>query len=182
MIVLHMKREPLMCLSLRLFRLKHFWKFISSHDSLLHIRMKERPWIRLLLVMSNSGWFFQAFPGLAVYTATKFFVEALTQSLRLETVGSGVKVTSIQPGRRIARLFVACRTGGVAEQSAKSVERDKFGLVLCSVKRGLFYRLDYLIPKWSENCLTFFLSYRWCFHRLWDRKYRYRGLLIFMVD
>lgn len=33
-----------------------------------------------------------------MYAATKFFVEALTQSLRLETVGSGVKVTSIQPG------------------------------------------------------------------------------------
>ena len=38
------------------------------------------------------------FPGLAVYSATKFFVEAFTKGLRSETCGSGVKVTSIQPG------------------------------------------------------------------------------------
>jgi NADP-dependent 3-hydroxy acid dehydrogenase YdfG len=38
------------------------------------------------------------FPGLAVYSASKFFVEALSQALRLETVGSGVKVTTSQPG------------------------------------------------------------------------------------
>ena len=60
----------------------------------LHIRMKS-PIPKLTLVCNYS---FQAFAGLAVYSATKFFVEALTQSLRLETVGSGVKVTSIQPG------------------------------------------------------------------------------------
>ena len=40
----------------------------------------------------------QPFPGLAVYVATKYFVEGLTQSLRLEVVGTGVKLTSIQPG------------------------------------------------------------------------------------
>ena len=43
-------------------------------------------------------YIFQTFPGLTVYSATKYFVESLTQGLRLEIVGSGVKVTSIQPG------------------------------------------------------------------------------------
>ena len=47
----------------------------------------------------------QAFAGLAVYTASKFFVEALTQSLRLEIVGSGVKVTSIQPGMTVSEII-----------------------------------------------------------------------------
>ena len=44
-------------------------------------------------------YIFQTFPGLTVYSATKYFVESLTQGLRLEIVGSGVKVTSIQPGK-----------------------------------------------------------------------------------
>jgi NADP-dependent 3-hydroxy acid dehydrogenase YdfG len=35
---------------------------------------------------------------LAVYSASKFFVEALSQGLRLETAGTGLKVTTVQPG------------------------------------------------------------------------------------
>ena len=58
---------------------------------------------KLLLTRSHS---FQSFPGLAVYSGTKYFVEALTQGLRLELVGSGVKVTAIQPGLNTSnRLF-----------------------------------------------------------------------------
>ena len=72
-----------------------------------------------------------------MYTATKFFVEALTQSLRLETVGSGVKVTSIQPGMSTVELLYSGHLG--------DMECDKFGLTLCSVKPGLFYWFGYLI-------------------------------------
>ena len=38
------------------------------------------------------------YPGLAVYSASKFFVEALSKGLRLETAGTGVKVSTVQPG------------------------------------------------------------------------------------
>jgi NADP-dependent 3-hydroxy acid dehydrogenase YdfG len=50
----------------------------------------------IVIISSDAGR--KVFPGLAVYSASKFFVEALSQGLRLETAGTGVKVTTIQPG------------------------------------------------------------------------------------
>ena len=38
------------------------------------------------------------YPGLAVYSASKYFVEALSKGLRLETAGTGLRVTTVQPG------------------------------------------------------------------------------------
>lgn len=50
----------------------------------------------IVAVSSDAGR--KVFPGLGVYSASKFFVEATLQALRLETVGSGLRVTAIQPG------------------------------------------------------------------------------------
>ncbi|KFH45547.1 Linear gramicidin synthase subunit D-like protein [Hapsidospora chrysogenum ATCC 11550] len=50
----------------------------------------------IVAISSDAGR--KVFPGLGVYSASKFFVEATLQSLRLETVGSGLRVTSVQPG------------------------------------------------------------------------------------
>jgi NADP-dependent 3-hydroxy acid dehydrogenase YdfG len=59
-------------------------------------RMLERGRGHIVTISSDAGR--KVFPGLAVYSASKFFVEALSQGLRLETAGTGVKVTTIQPG------------------------------------------------------------------------------------
>jgi NADP-dependent 3-hydroxy acid dehydrogenase YdfG len=59
-------------------------------------RMLERGRGHILTISSDAGR--KVFPGLAVYSASKFFVEALSQGLRLETAGTGVKVTTVQPG------------------------------------------------------------------------------------
>jgi len=58
--------------------------------------MLERGKGHILTISSDAGR--KVFPGLAVYSASKFFVEALSQGLRLETVGTGLKVTTVQPG------------------------------------------------------------------------------------
>lgn len=50
----------------------------------------------IVTISSDAGR--KVFPGLTVYSASKFFVEALSQGLRLETAGTGLKVTTIQPG------------------------------------------------------------------------------------
>ena len=50
----------------------------------------------IVTISSDAGR--KVFPGLSVYSASKFFVEALSQGLRLETAGTGLRVTTVQPG------------------------------------------------------------------------------------
>jgi NADP-dependent 3-hydroxy acid dehydrogenase YdfG len=56
----------------------------------------------IITISSDAGR--KVFPGLAVYSGSKFFVEALSQGLRLETAGTGIKVTTIQPGNVATEL------------------------------------------------------------------------------
>jgi NADP-dependent 3-hydroxy acid dehydrogenase YdfG len=58
--------------------------------------MLERGSGHIVTISSDAGR--KVFPGLSVYSASKYFVEALSQGLRLETAGTGVRVTTIQPG------------------------------------------------------------------------------------
>lgn len=58
--------------------------------------MMERGRGHIVTISSDAGR--KVFPGLAVYSASKFFVEALSQGLRLETAGTGLRVTTVQPG------------------------------------------------------------------------------------
>ena len=58
--------------------------------------MLERGQGHIVTISSDAGR--KVFPGLAVYSASKFFVEALSRGLRLETAGTGLKVTTVQPG------------------------------------------------------------------------------------
>jgi NADP-dependent 3-hydroxy acid dehydrogenase YdfG len=64
--------------------------------------MLQRRKGHIVTISSDAGR--KVFPGLAVYSASKFFVEALSQGLRLETAGKGLKVTTIQPGNVATEL------------------------------------------------------------------------------
>jgi NADP-dependent 3-hydroxy acid dehydrogenase YdfG len=65
----------------------------------------------IVTISSDAGR--KVFPGLAVYSASKFFVEALSQGLRLETAGTGIKVTTVQPGN-VATDLVSMSADGEA--------------------------------------------------------------------
>jgi thioester reductase-like protein len=57
----------------------------------------------IIAISSDAGR--KVFPGLGVYSASKFFVEATLQALRVETAGTGLRVTSIQPGNTATELL-----------------------------------------------------------------------------
>jgi NADP-dependent 3-hydroxy acid dehydrogenase YdfG len=65
--------------------------------------MLQRGSGHIVAISSDAGR--KVFPGLGVYSASKFFVEATLQSLRLETAGKGLRVTSIQPGNTATDLL-----------------------------------------------------------------------------
>ncbi|RDW61990.1 putative NRPS-like enzyme [Coleophoma cylindrospora] len=57
----------------------------------------------IVAISSDAGR--KVFPGLGVYSASKFFVEATLQALRVETAGTGLRVTSVQPGNTATELL-----------------------------------------------------------------------------
>lgn len=65
--------------------------------------MLERGVGHVVAISSDAGR--KVFPGLGVYSASKFFVEATLQALRVETAGTGLRVTSIQPGNTATELL-----------------------------------------------------------------------------
>jgi NADP-dependent 3-hydroxy acid dehydrogenase YdfG len=52
-----------------------------------------------LVIAVNSGSGFSSGPGAGAYSASKFALRALTDALREEERGNGVRVTSLHPGR-----------------------------------------------------------------------------------
>jgi len=77
------------------------------------------------------------FPALAIYNATKAFVATFTKGLRAECVGTGVRVTDIQPGDVATNLIVSN-----TDQEAA----DKVGVAIGKVIGDGADRASYLDP------------------------------------
>ena len=72
-----------------------------SYVALRHMKTKGSGF----LINTSSLAGLKTFPHLGAYSGTKFAVEALTDALRMELAGSGVKVAVIEPGRTNTHLF-----------------------------------------------------------------------------
>jgi len=72
--------------------------------------MRARKSGRIINISSLAGR--ATFPGMGVYGATKYAVEALSDALRQEVAGFGIKVVIIEPG------FVATTIGEAADANA----------------------------------------------------------------
>ena len=72
-----------------------------SYVALRHMKTKGSGF----LINTSSLAGLKTFPNLGAYNGTKFAVEALTDALRMELAGSGVKIAVIEPGRTNTHLF-----------------------------------------------------------------------------
>jgi serine 3-dehydrogenase len=70
------------------------------------------------VVMLGSTAGHWVYPGGAVYCASKHAVKAITEGLRMDVHGSGVRVTSVDPGL-VETAFSEVRFRGDAERAAK---------------------------------------------------------------
>ena len=78
-------------------------------------RLTASPHGQIINIGSTAG--FEVYPGGAGYTASKHGLRALTRTLRLELLGSGVKVTEISPALTETE-FSLVRFDGDSERAA----------------------------------------------------------------
>lgn len=79
--------------------------------------MLERNSGDIVNISSDAGR--KVFPSGAVYCATKWAVEAITQGLRLETAGTKLRIVSIQPGATKTELINTITDEEVKDMLAK---------------------------------------------------------------
>ncbi len=82
-------------------------------------RMEERGSGQIVMIGSVAGW--TGYAGGSVYCATKAGVHKICEALRLETLGKGIRVSSIDPGM-VDTEFSEVRFWGDREKASKVYE------------------------------------------------------------
>jgi short-subunit dehydrogenase len=108
----------------------------------------------------SSGWGLTFGPGMSVYIATKHFVTALTESMRIDLAGTGVVVTQVCPGPVATEFesnignFTGMKVPGFveisAERCAKSALRA-FDRGRALVVPGVLMRMMILLGTWTPR-------------------------------
>lgn len=104
--------------------------------------MLQRGHGHIVNITSDAGR--KAFPGLGVYSGSKFFVEAMSQALRAETASTGLRVTCIQPGNvETPLLSISTDPDGLTEYGAPTGAKV---LEPADIGRAVVYALSQ--PEW----------------------------------
>jgi NADP-dependent 3-hydroxy acid dehydrogenase YdfG len=126
--------------------------------------MRARTSGRIINVSSLVGR--TTFPGMGVYGATKYAVEALSDALRQEVAGFGIKVVIIEPGFTATSLgetadghgladqdipdayaaMVAAGTRYLAAQIAKGIAPEQVAATIVKAAEHPNPRLRYVVP------------------------------------
>jgi NAD(P)-dependent dehydrogenase (short-subunit alcohol dehydrogenase family) len=104
-------------------------------------RMREQRWGKVVNLSSMGGRF--TFPGGGFYHATKYAVEAISDAMRFEVQGFGVRVVLIEPGlitTDFAKTAVAS-VGAVAEHGPYTHFNKVVGAATEGVYKGPMARL-----------------------------------------
>ena len=135
--------------------------------------MRARGSGRIVNVSSLVGRL--TFPGMGIYGATKYAVEALSDALRQEVAGFGVKVVVIEPGfvataigdsadarssRDVPQAYAAMVAAGrqyLAKQTAKGVPPERVAAVIADAAERPNPRARYVVPT-SGKALIALLS------------------------
>lgn len=113
----------------------------TNIKGLLYVSRKVAPWLvtrkrgHIINIGSIAGK--EAYPGGNVYCATKFAVDALSRSMRIDLIDTGVKVTNIAPGAAETEFSLVRFKGD--ESAAKKVYEGIVPLSALDIAEAVYF-------------------------------------------
>jgi dehydrogenase/reductase SDR family member 7B len=124
------------------------------------------------IINISSGCGQRGLPGISAYCASKFALNAITECVRVELSGSGIKVLSFIPGSVATNIYKNTKTFGpnasqlievkgaspkaIAEKIFRASQRNT-RLTRVSIRTSFAYHLNYWAPKLCDFILKLLL-------------------------